>query len=286
MEKKFFQSPTIYVGEVNINVMDLERSLDFYRDFLGFQVLEQTEREAKLTADGKTSILSLVQPEGVQPKVPRTTGLYHFAILLPTRADLAALLQHIAQNAGSNMRLGASDHYVSEALYFDDPDGNGIEIAHDRDASTWEWHGDQVNMATVAMDAEGVMKELEGPWEGMPEDTLMGHIHLHGADIEESRNFYVNGIGYDVVTEMPSALFTSHNGYHHHVAINVWQGVGAPPAPENSVGLNWFSLVFPDEATRNQTLEKVRALNAPVREEGKDYLVDDPAGNTIRFIVG
>lgn len=184
------------------------------------------------------------------------------------------------------MRLGASDHFVSEALYFDDPDGNGIEVAVDRDSSIWKWQGDKVDMGTVALDAQGLMAELKGPWQGMPEDTIMGHIHLHVADIEESRNFYVNGIGYDIVTEMPSALFASHNGYHHHIGMNVWNGVGAPQPPENSVGLNWFSLVFPNESVRESTVEKVRNLDAPVREADGDYFVDDPAGNTIRFVIG
>jgi catechol 2,3-dioxygenase len=286
MEKKFFEKPTIYVGEVNINVTDLDRSLEFYRDFLGFKVLDQKDNKVRLTADGKRPLLTLVRPDNVEPKKPRTTGLYHFAILLPERADLAALLQHIAEASGGNMRLGASDHYVSEALYFDDPDGNGIEVAHDRDASEWEWHGDKVNMATVALDAEGLLADRKGPWQGMPEDTVMGHIHLHVADIEESRNFYVNGIGYDIVTEMPSALFASHNGYHHHIGMNVWNGVGAPSAPEKSVGLNWFSLVFPTEEIREATADRVRQMNAPFREADGDYFVDDPSGNTIRFVVG
>lgn len=286
MEKKFFEKPTIYVGEVSINVTDLKKSLEFYRDFLGFKVLEQSEFEAKLTADGKKALLTLVQPENVQPKAPRTTGLYHFAILLPSRSDLAAFLRHIAENGGSNMRLGASDHFVSEALYFDDPDGNGIEIARDRDSSTWEWQGNTVSMGTVALDAQGLLADMKEPWQGMPEDTVMGHIHLHVDNLETARDFYVNGIGYDIVTEYPGALFSSHNGYHHHIGLNVWNGEGAPQPFENSVGLNWYSLVFPNEETLEKTVEQVRKLNAPIREEAGDYFVKDPAGNTIRFVVG
>lgn len=286
MEMKFFNKPTIYVGEVNINVTDIKRSLDFYRDFLGFKVLEQSEKEAVLTTDGKTPLLTLVQPANVEPKQARTTGLYHFAILLPTRADLAALLQHIAQESGGNMRLGASDHYVSEALYFDDPDGNGIEIAIDRDSSKWEWQGDKVSMATVALDAQGLLADMKGPWQGMPEETLMGHIHLHVADIEASRDFYVNGIGMDIVTEMPSALFASHNGYHHHIGMNTWSGVGAPQPSVNSVGLNWFSLIFPNTKKREEILEKLRGMDANITAVENDYFVEDPSGNTIRFNVG
>lgn len=286
MEKKFFDKPTIYVGEVNINVTDLKRSVEFYRDFLGFKILDETFNQVVLTADGRNSLLTLVQPEGVTPKQARTTGLYHFAILLPTRADLAAILQHLAEKSDGKLRLGASDHYVSEALYFDDPDGNGIEIARDRNASEWDWSGDTVSMASVALDAQGLMADMKGPWQGMPEETLMGHIHLHVDDIEASRNFYVNGIGMDIVTDMSSALFASHNGYHHHVGMNIWNGAGAPKPSPNSVGLNWYSLVFPDAVKREETLEKVRALGAPITEIEEDYLVEDPAGNNIRLVIG
>lgn len=286
MEKKFFDKPTIYVGEVSINVTDLKRSIEFYRDFLGFKILDEAANQVVLTADGKKPLLTLVQPEGVAPKEARTTGLYHFAILLPTRSDLAAILKHLAEKTDGKIRLGASDHYVSEALYFDDPDGNGIEIARDRDSSEWEWSGETVSMASVALDAQGLMASMKAPWQGMPEDTLMGHIHLHVADIEEARNFYVNGMGMDIVTDMTSALFASYGGYHHHIGMNVWNGQGAPKPSENSAGLNWYTLVFPDVAKRDETLEKVRALGAPVKEFEEDYLVEDPAGNSIRFVIG
>lgn len=286
MEKKFFDKPTIYVGEVSINVTNLDRSLDFYCDFLGFKVFKQTEEQAVLTADGKKPLLTLVQPADVVAKQGRTTGLYHFAILLPKRADLAALLQHIVEKSDGKMRLGASDHYVSEALYFDDPDGNGIEIAVDRASANWEWTGSQVSMATVALNAQELLADMKSIWQGMPKETVIGHIHLHVADIEKSRSFYVDGIGYDIVTEFPGALFSSHNGYHHHIGMNTWNGTdGSQPAP-NSVGLNWFSLVFPDQAKREETLERLRGMKTKITKAGSDFLVEDPSGNTIRLVIG
>src|SRR5690606_11798903 len=190
MEKKFFQKPTTYVGEVNINVTNLKNSLDFYQRVFGFQILEQSERKVALSADGVQPILILEQPENVQPKQGRTTGLYHFAILLPRRADLANFLQHLVQTEGQTLRLGASDHYVSEALYFDDPDGNGIEVAADKPATSWTWDNGNVEMATVALDAQGLLAESDKVWDGLPKDTVMGHIHLHVADLEETENFY------------------------------------------------------------------------------------------------
>lgn len=286
MEKKFFQKPTVFVGEVNINVTNLERSLDFYRDFMGFKVLKQTDKRAVLTADGKKGILSLEQPEHVKPKERRTTGLYHFAILLPTRGDLGAFLKHLIQEKGQQIQLGASDHYVSEALYFSDPDGNGIEIAHDRPSSEWGWDGDQVNMATVQLDAEGVLAAASNKdWEGMPSDTLMGHIHLHVADIDQTENFYVNGLGFDVVTKFPGALFTSTNNYHHHIGLNVWNGVGAKAPEEDSVGLNWFTLVFPDENRRAEVMKRIEEVGGTVEKAEDDFITEDPSGNKIKLLL-
>lgn len=285
MEKKFFQKPTTYVGEVSINVTDLENSLQFYVDFMGFSVLEKTSQQAVLTADGTTPLLTLEQPDGVKPKQGRTTGLYHFAILLPTRADLATFLKHLAETRG-NLRLGASDHYVSEALYFDDPDGNGIEIACDRPASVWNWNGGIVEMATVQLDVQNLLQEAKSEWNGMPKDTLMGHIHLHVANLEETEKFYVDGLGFDIVTRFPGALFASTNGYHHHIGLNVWNGVGAKPPQANSVGLNWFTLILPDKETREDVVQKLKTFGAEVKEENNKYIVVDPSGNTIQLHVG
>ncbi|WP_156291572.1 VOC family protein [Oceanobacillus salinisoli] len=283
MEKKFFQKPTIYVGEVNINVTNLNKSLEFYRDFMGFKVLEQTSSKAVLTANGKTPLLTLEQPDDVVPKQGRTTGLYHFAILFPSRADLGAFLKHLIETKGNQIRLGASDHYVSEALYFDDPDGNGIEIARDRPSTEWNWNEDLVEMATVQMDAEGVLEAADKQWNGMPEDPLMGHIHLHVSDLDETENFYVNGLGFDIVTRYPGALFASTNGYHHHIGLNVWNGVGAKAPAKNSVGLNWFTLIFPDEEKRKETISKLEQLGITVTKENDFYVTEDPSGNTIQL---
>ncbi|WP_068677394.1 VOC family protein [Oceanobacillus sp. Castelsardo] len=283
MEKKFFQKPATYVGEVNINVTNLKNSLVFYRDFMGFKVLEETSERAVLTADGTKPILTLEQPKNVIPKERRTTGLYHFAILLPSRKDLGTFLKHLIQTKGHEIRLGASDHFVSEALYFDDPDGNGIEIACDRPSSEWNWNGDLVDMGTAQMDGEGVLGEAGDKWEGMPENTLMGHIHLHVAHLEETEKFYVDGLGFNIVTRYPGALFASTNGYHHHLGLNVWNGEGAKASSKNSVGLNWFSLIFPDSEKREKAVRKLDDMQVTVIKENDYYLVEDPSGNAIRL---
>jgi catechol 2,3-dioxygenase len=280
--ENFHKRPNIYVGEVNINVKDLEDALTFYQNTIGFQVLEKTERKAVLTTDGKTPLLTLEQPADVIPKAGHMSGLYHFAILLPTCADLSVFLRHMIQ---TGYPLGAADHYVSEALYITDPDGNGIEVYRDRPSAEWTWKKDLVEMATEQLDAEGILAESDAKWNGLPADTVMGHIHLHVADLPKAEEFYTKGLGFKVVSKYPQAAFLSTGGYHHHIAINTWQGVGAPTPPKNSVGLHWYTLVFPDEAARNTVIKQLQQLGAPVTEEADVYVTKDPAGNQIRLVI-
>lgn len=277
---EFHQHPHTYVGQVTIKVQDLNRALTFYQDVIGFKILDQTERHANLTADGKTVLLSLEQPENLSAKQPRTTGLYHFALLLPNRSDLGRVLQHLVQ---INYPIGASDHYVSEALYLNDPDGNGIEIYADRAASEWTWQDGQVSMATEPLDAQSVLAEGKGePWTVLPDETVMGHIHLHVSHLKDTEEFYGKGLGFEVVTRYGrQALFMSTGGYHHHIGLNTWAGEGAPAPSENSVGLKWFTLVFPDEEARTNAIQQLKQTGADVLEENGELITADPSGNRI-----
>ncbi|GAA0500818.1 VOC family protein [Salinibacillus aidingensis] len=283
MEKQFFNENAIYVGEVNIKVTNLEQSITFYKEIIGFDVLEQTEGRAVLTADGKTPLVTLEQPEGIQPKEGRTAGLYHFAILLPSRADLSHFLSHIIQTK-YRYGLGAADHYVSEALYLSDPDGNGIEVYHDRPSSEWNWANGQVDMATVELDAQGILDESNGKWAGLPSDTIIGHIHLHVRDLESTEAFYIQGLGFEVVTQLPGALFTSTARYHHHIGLNVWNGTGAKIPDKNRVGLNYFTLVFPDDDQRQQAVDRLENQGVHVEKQGDIHVVEDPSGNVIHLV--
>lgn len=280
--EKFHQEPNVYVGEVNIKVKNLEYSLTFYQQILGLKLLEKTERKAVLTTDGKTPLLTIDEPIDVIPKTEKTSGLYHFAILLPSRADLSVFLRHILQ---TGYPLGAGDHYVSEALYLNDPDGNGIEVYRDRPSSEWTWKNGLVDMATEQIDAEGILAESNAEWTGLPAGTVMGHIHLHVGDLKKAEEFYTKGLGFDVVSYYPQAAFLSTGGYHHHIAINTWQGVGAPVPPKNSVGLNWYTLVFPDQAARESVVKQLEQLGAQVSREADFYATNDPSGNQIRLVV-
>lgn len=278
----FHEKPNIFVGEANVNVTDLARSIEFYTQIIGLKVLEQSRQKAVLTANGKTALITLEQPEGVKPKQGRTSGLYHFAILLPTRANLADFLRHLLQ---TGYRFGAADHYVSEALYLDDPDGNGIEVYRDRPSSEWVWKDGKVTMATEQLDGSSILEESGQEFTGLPEGTIMGHIHLHVSNLQEAEMFYIKGLGFEVVSHYPQAVFTSTGSYHHHIAFNTWQGNGAPRPAENSVGLNWYTLVFPSDEVREQAVERLRELGAPVTNQTDGYVTEDPAGNQIRLVV-
>lgn len=282
MMGEFHQKPVTFVREVSINVMHLDNAIRFYQDIIGLQLLKKTDRKAVLTTDGKTPLLTLEQPADVIPKEGRTTGLYHFALLLPTRADLSIFLRHLLQ---TEYRFGASDHDVSEALYITDPDGNGIEVYWDRPSSDWKWSNGEVAMGTDPLDGNSLLAESDAEWNGLPAGTLMGHIHLHVADLRKTEEFYMLGLGFTIVNRFGGALFTSTGGYHHHIGLNTWNGVGAPAPKKNSVGLNWYSLVFADEEARNKVIEKLNKIGAEATKEDGFYVITDPSGNEIHLVI-
>lgn len=275
---RFHEKPNVFVGEVSINVTDISRSIEFYTNVIGLRVLTQSAQQAVLTADGETALVTLEQPDGVMPKQGKTAGLYHFAILLPERKDLATFLRHLLQ---TGWRFGAADHYVSEAIYVDDPDGNGIEIYWDRPSSEWTWKEGLVDMATVQLDGDGLLAESDESFTGLPAGTLMGHLHLHVSSLPETEAFYTKGLGFQVVSHYPQAIFTSTGGYHHHIALNTWNGTGVKPQPHNAVGMNWFTLLFPSGEMREEAITRLNELGVPVDQ----YVVEDPSGNRIRLLV-
>lgn len=281
----FHTKPTTFVGHVKINVQNLNRSLQFYKDILGFNILEQTASTAKLTTDGKTSFLSLEQPENVIPKQERTTGLYHFAILLPEQKDLANIVVHLVQNG---IRFGSSDHLVSEALYLNDPDGNQIEIYRDRVPSEWKWNDNEVDMAVDPLDFDTLLKHAttDQPWDRMPKASVMGHVHLHVSELIKTEEFYVKGLGMEVVNRFgDQALFLSYGKYHHHLGVNTWNGVGIPAPAENSVGLESFTLLFDNDEVRKQAVMNLEKIGAKILEEENQYVTVDPSGNRIVLAV-
>ncbi|MEK5100838.1 VOC family protein [Cytobacillus sp. FSL M8-0252] len=280
----FHAEPNIYAQKIDLKVTNLQTSLRFYQDILGFQVLHQSKHEVSLSADGNQTLVQLHAPEGLQKKELRRTGLYHFAILLPTRNDLAKIIRHFIK---VNYPLqGASDHDVSEALYLADPDGNGIEIYADRPKTSWDWKGEEVVMGTNALDVQSIMSEWDGnEWNGMPNETIMGHIHLHVNNIEEAKTFYCEGLGFEVVTHYGNqALFISTGKYHHHIGLNIWNGTMAVAPSANSVGMAFYTLVFPKNKLE-QAVERLQTMNIEVERQADSYMVSDPAGNNIKLVV-
>ncbi len=277
----FHREPHTFVGQINLNVQHLERSLKFYQEVIGFKVLEQTPKTASLTADGKTVLLSIEQQDNAVPIRGKTTGLYHFALLLPTRSDLARIVQHFAD---IGLRFGSSDHLVSEALYLSDPDGNGIEIYRDRAPMEWKWNNGEVDMAVDPLNFKELLAGInqQQAWNGLPAGTVMGHIHLHVSELRKTEEFYTKGLGFEVVNRFGAqALFISTGKYHHHIGLNTWNGVGAPTPPENSIGLKSFTLIYPNETAREHVLANLIHIGASVAEENGAFAATDPSGNRI-----
>ncbi|AKG74406.1 VOC family protein [Salinicoccus halodurans] len=278
----FHTPPAAHVEHVKINVSDLNRAIEFYTESLGFSVLDKNDQSASLTTDGETSILSLYQPENAAPK-GRTSGLYHFAILLPERSDLAAIT---LQLANKNIRFGSADHRVSEALYLNDPDGNGIEIYIDRPAEEWNWHNGQVEMTTEPLDFENLLKSFDPvrPWNGMPKDTVMGHLHLHVGDLSAALKFYTEGLGLDIVCDFAGqAMFMSTENYHHHIAVNIWNGPDAPAPDKNGVGLNYYVLRYPDETSRDAAITRLEKIGFDVTHENGKAFSADSSGSRVEL---
>jgi catechol 2,3-dioxygenase len=277
----FHEVPLSYASEITIKVSNLERSILFYKQIIGLQVLRQDAGRAELTADGNTVLIGLVQPPAIEPKAARSAGLYHFALLLPNRPALASALAHLI-HTGWPLQ-GASDHLVSEAIYLADPDGNGIEIYADRPSESWSWEGGMVMMDTAALQAEELLAMGEKlSWNGMPGDTIMGHIHLHVSDLKAAEEFYVKGLGFNIAAEYGGqALFLSTGNYHHHIGINTWNGIGAPPARENAPGMKEFKLLYPDSQSISAAAERIRKLGINADIQGDSVLTADPSGNRI-----
>lgn len=264
----FRLSDTTHIAYAHLRVSDLERALAFYRDLLGFQVIDQQDSTVTLSATGDVPAhLFLTALPGAIRKPPRTTGLYHVAIRLPDRRGLARVLRRLLEQRWPMQ--GAADHLVSEALYLPDPDNNGLELYTDRPRDQWVWNGDQVAMATEALDVENLLVQADnGAWKGIDPGTDIGHIHLHVSDLARAEAFYSDLLGFDVMQRgYPGALFVAAGGYHHHLGLNIWAGRGAPPPPPDAVGLIDFGITLPDETSRRALLDRVQAAGVAVDED-------------------
>ena len=270
------------LGRVRLQVSDLERSLAYYRDVLGFRILERSGERATLAAHGDDRpLVELLERAGATP-VPRRgrLGLYHFAILLPDRASLGRLVAHLTR---LGVRAGMSDHFVSEAIYLQDPDNLGIEVYADRSRSAWRHEGRQLAMSTEPLDVQDLARAAgDEPWRGMPAGTTIGHIHLHVGDIEEAAAYYHEGLGFDkVVWSYPGALFLSAGGYHHHLGTNTW-AAGAPVPTDNDARLLDWEIVVPHAEDAEAAARSVEAAGHPVTRAGESWVLTDPWSTVLR----
>ena len=280
----FHRTPNIYAKSVKLKVADLEESLLFYQNVIGLSIASKEKKQAALRAGTGEAFLFIEELDQVEPKKMRTTGLYHLAILVPSREQLGNVFKHLLET-GYPLQ-GASDHYVSEAIYLADPDGNGIEIYCDKNPADWQWDGNFVRMDTAYMDTKGVLAaSSNSKWSGLPDGTILGHIHLHVAELEETVDFYVKGLGFDVVQKYGSqAFFLSTGRYHHHIGLNVWNGIGAPVPKKNHVGLAYYDLQIPSEEKLEELTQRLTELGATLTKDKDNLYTYDPSGNMIRLV--
>jgi catechol 2,3-dioxygenase len=271
------------LGAVHLTVSDLDRSLPFYERVLGFQVQDRAGDTARLGA-GRQPFLVLTEVRGAR-LVRNRSGLYHFAILTPSRLALAQSLRRLIE---TNTPIGGGDHLVSEAIYLSDPDGNGIEVYRDRPRGNWTYEHGQLKMDTLSLDFRGILAELDGdesPWMGLAPDTILGHMHLHVGDLAAAERFYRDVVGFDFILNYGgTALFFSSGGYHHHLGVNTWAGVGAPPPPPGAIELRQFEVQLVNAAERERLRQRLDANGVSYVEQGRDLFVKDPAENGMLFL--
>lgn len=268
------------MGAVHLTVADLDRSVGFYRDAIGLEVLALGDDAASFGAGGE-ELVHLVELPGAAPSRGHT-GLFHLALRVPARVDLAQWLTHAARTRVP--LAGMSDHFVSEAIYLQDPDDHGIEIYWDRPRQLWE--GRIGEMTTAALDIDDLLTELVAPqtepFEGLPPGTDMGHVHLRVRDVPDAIRFYRDVLGFALMTTYgPHAAFLAAGGYHHHIGANVWQSMGAPAPPPGTASLRHATVVLPTRSALDATVNRVADHGQDPQPQSDGILVWDPSGTAL-----
>ncbi len=268
------------LGAVRLEIADLDRSVDYYERVIGLRTIDRAGARATLGVNGNDPILELNEVKNASPHpYNRRLGLYHFAILLPARKTLAEFVTHLG---AINAYAGQADHYVSEAFYLRDPDGLGIEVYADRPRSEWPVKNGQLAMGLDPVNMDSLLKEAgNAKWTGMPSGTAIGHVHLHVGDLNEGEKFFHRALGMDITATLPSALFMSAGGYHHHLGTNTWSG-NAPRPEEGDARLIEWTIMMPSEDVR-AAAESLSHAGYPTSLAGNDVLVEDPWGTRFRM---
>ncbi|WP_336812653.1 VOC family protein [Bosea sp. MMO-172] len=282
----FASKTPIRIGAAALKVRDIERMTGYYRDVIGLSVLARGAASVTLgTAEG--ALLTLEPKPGAALEPPTAAGLFHIAFLMPSRRDLARWLVHVARN--QTPLTGFADHSVSEAVYLNDPEGNGIEVYADRPAENWRWDNGRVVMGTHRLDVDGILSLTNtgiSDYARAPDGLRIGHIHLRVGDVDAGDRFYKDLLGLAPTSRRDTASFLSSGGYHHHLALNTWNSAGAGLRDEASTGLAWFSLMTqkPDlMAAQAERLTGAKLTAAPIAG-GFESL--DPWGTRVRLLQG
>jgi catechol 2,3-dioxygenase len=273
---------TLRLGAVHLTVSSLDRSVGFYENSLGLRLHRREDGVAAMGVGGE-DLLVLYEESGAR-RAGRHAGLYHYALLFPSREELARAVMRLG--ATKTPVQGASDHGTHEAVYLPDPDGNGIELAADRPRERWSRPLDYAG-GPHRLDTDDLLATVEGE-EASPEigpGLVVGHVHLHVGDLQRGLGFYRDTLGFELMTFMPgAAAFVSAGGYHHHLGFNVWRGEGVPPVPEGRVGLRHWTVVLEDAEDVAAVGERVRAAGIAGEEREGGLLMRDPWGIPVHFV--
>lgn len=260
----FAAEAPVSVARVGLKARDADALAEYYKAILGFEELRRDNGTIGLGAGGR-ELLEIEGSSALKPLDPHDAGLYHTAFLLPTRDDLARWVGHAAENRIAIS--GASDHLVSEAIYLYDPEGNGIEIYRDRPANEWPRESGRIQMATDRLDLRAMLESLpegDAGWQGIPQDSIVGHVHLRVGNTSDAETWWNGEMGFDTITHYgDSAVFLSTGGYHHHIGANSWQSAGAPEREADRAGLAFVELASKD---------------------GRSKVANDPWGTEIRLL--
>lgn len=265
------------MGPVRLRVANRDLMVGYYRDTLGLEFVSEEGSEIRLGHGGQTTLIVDHQPQ-LKHAGSREAGLFHTAFLFPSPAEISPAVYRVA-TAYPESFTGSADHLVSEAFYFDDPEGNGVELYVDRDRSTWKWHDGSIAMDTLPLDPNKYLRTHLSDTRVTPSD--IGHVHLCVGDIAQAQAFYVNTLGFEQTLNYGgSAIFVSAGGYHHHMAMNVWRSRGANRRLQ-TLGLGSVSINLGSEDALGAVRERLRAARVDIRDDGKNLRVEDPWGNTV-----
>ena len=275
------------MGAVTLKVANLDRMVGYYQHGVGLDLLAQDGDSAILGRPGRPSLILQLAPE-LKHASQNAAGLFHTAFLFAEKADLAASVYSVAQKYPTAF-TGSSDHLVSEAFYFDDPESNGVELYWDRDPSTWKWNGKTIEMGTSYLDPNLFLQENlteVGATETGDGQAGVGHVHLKVGDIQTAKQFYVDTVGFETTIKYGTqALFVSAGGYHHHLGMNTWRSSGAGARPP-ALGLGEVSIQVPTTDDLGALTERLTARSIPLSNDGHELRFDDPWANLIRVSVG